>query len=348
MSETLVPFFPSRSGFDCQTCHRPCCRVDWLQFWDKPSFDKAKKVRPEIQALTINKKSDGVTILHSNNQGCLFLDPKDSLCSLHKEFGMGGKPSSCQVWPHLFVEDIEKKRVLAFQAECAGFDEDGKTSIDLNSLAKTYQTWVDGGRFPFPAYEKFFSLFKQASFFDRVFSLKQKIGLYQRIEFQNEYDYAQETFGISTSQLKDLEKETLSYFFCEKNHDIADVVLKCQSYTFAHMQQKIFSPSQPYLLELYQKRETDFYQIAPFYLACLLSLAKRLVWYRGDRFVEKSDMKLARDLIGKMIATQFLDKNFSQLVQINKTMEKQKSLVHKLKKPLQQKKNFAFSLWEYF
>jgi hypothetical protein len=322
--------------------------VDWLQFWDKPSFDKAKETRPEIQALTINKNSDGVTILHSNNQGCLFLDPKDSLCSLHKKFGMSGKPSSCQVWPHLFVEDIQKNRVLAFQAECAGFDEDGKTSTDLNSLAKTYQTWVDGGRFPFPAYQPFFALFKKDSFFDRAFSLKQKIGLYQRIEFQNEYDYAQKTFGIASSQLKELEKETLTYFFDEKNQKIVDLPLKCQSYTFAHMQQKVFSPSQPYLLELYQKRELDFYQITPFYLACLLSIAKRLAWYRGNQFVEKSDMMLARDLTGKLIATRFLDKGFPRLVKIHKTMEKQKGLIHKLKKPLQQKKNFAFSLWEYF
>lgn len=347
-TEKIVPFFPSRAGFDCQTCHRPCCRVDWLQFWDKPSFDKVQKVRPEIQALTLNKKSDGVTILHSNNRGCLFLDPKDSLCSLHKEFGMGGKPSSCQVWPHLFVEDLQKDRVLAFQAECAGFDEDGRTSVDMNSLAKTYQIWVDGGRFPFPAYQSFFSLFRHKLFFDKVFSLKQKMSLYQRIEFQNEYDYSQETFGTTQSQLKDLEKETLIYFFGEKNQDIADMPVKCKNYTFAHMQQKVFSPSQPYLLELFQKREPDFYQIAPFYLACFLSIGKRLAWYRGNRSVEKSDMMLARDLTGKIIATQFLDKDFPLLRQIHKTMEKQKSLFHKIKKPLQQKKNFSFSLWETF
>ncbi|MCA9563416.1 MAG: YkgJ family cysteine cluster protein [Myxococcales bacterium] len=102
----------------CQGCGA-CCQGHWIPISDEfaqltmPRLDALRRDYPRLadrKPFVRIIAGDPQLYLNSETGECVFLDD-DRLCILHKEFGMEGKPSACQLFPHVRFEDRQQTRL---------------------------------------------------------------------------------------------------------------------------------------------------------------------------------------------------------------------------------------------
>lgn len=116
--------------FGCIRCGRCCRRWHVALSPDEVTALKSVDLGPATPKKVVTRIGGHLYIAHRRNGDCVFLDPADSLCLLHKKLGPVAKPLGCLVYPLNLCSCLPDQVSCSVRMDCPAVQQNAGEPLD--------------------------------------------------------------------------------------------------------------------------------------------------------------------------------------------------------------------------